>query len=105
MVDFNDVEGKDQEEKKKISIKKTVIKRKTETIDVPKIRELENKIDTLVMVFGDFQSKLLDSTSILIDNWKQIKNYFRKGERPSQTQAIQNFEKHLHQLLKIEVRK
>lgn len=105
MVDFNDVEGTDQEKKKIPSKKRTEIKRHKEIIDYPKVRELENKIDTLVMVFGDFQSKLLDSTSILIDNWKQIKNYFRKGERPSQTQAIQNFEKHLHQLLKIEVRK
>ena len=77
MVDF-ELNKKEEKEETNPS-ETTVTKRKKETIDVPKIRELEGKIDTIMMVFGDFQTKLLNSTSILIDNFNQLKNYFRKG--------------------------
>lgn len=35
----------------------------------------------------------------LLDEWEQIKTFFRKGTRPSQIQAIAMFEKHLKEEL------
>lgn len=40
-------------------------------------------------------------SKMLLDEFKQIKEYFRKGVRPAQTIAINNFEKHLSEILKI----
>lgn len=40
-------------------------------------------------------SKEFSISNILLDEWNQIKTYFRKGNRPSQKVAIENFEKHL----------
>ena len=36
----------------------------------------------------------------IVDEFQQLKTYFRKGKRPSQTTAINNFEKHLNDLIK-----
>jgi len=36
---------------------------------------------------------------MLLDEFEQLKTYFRKGNRPSQTIAIKNFEKHLKELI------
>jgi len=38
--------------------------------------------------------------SYLFDEFEQLKTYFRKGNRPSQIKAIENFEKHLKELIK-----
>ena len=35
----------------------------------------------------------------LLDEFEQLKTYFRKGNRPSQIKAIENFEKHLKELI------
>jgi hypothetical protein len=35
----------------------------------------------------------------ILDEWDQLKTYFRKGNRPSQKTAIKNFEKHLKSIL------
>lgn len=37
--------------------------------------------------------------SIMIDEYEQLKCYFRAGNRPAQNLAIANFEKHLKELL------
>lgn len=39
--------------------------------------------------------------TFLIDEFEQLKTYFRKGERPSQIEAIKNFEKHLKELKEV----
>lgn len=38
-------------------------------------------------------------SNFLIDEWEQIKTYFRKGDRPAQVKAIANFEKHLKETM------
>lgn len=37
--------------------------------------------------------------SYLLDELEQLKTYFRKGKRPSQSKAIEIFEKHLKELI------
>jgi len=45
--------------------------------------------------------KSVSPFDFLIDEFEQLKTYFRKGERPSQTEAIKNFEKHLKELKEV----
>lgn len=45
------------------------------------------------------QSSFTRDISFLLDEWYQIKTYFRKGTRPAQQLAIINFEKHLKEAL------
>ena len=35
----------------------------------------------------------------ILDEFEQLKTYFRKGTRPSMQKAISNFEKHLEEII------
>jgi len=54
--------------------------------------------DSLSDIFKKDYTVLKDY-SYLFDEFEQLKTYFRKGNRPSQTKAIENFEKHLRGLI------
>ena len=77
-------------ERKKIADKKKAAK-KVSTKPVPRSTEIVPISTNLVL-----RSTLLKQ--VLIDEFKMIETYFRKGIRPSQVKAITMFKKHLGEL-------
>jgi len=73
---------------KKSDVPSNTIKKKTETKTKTETTSKKRKSSSKEIV------------NILIDEFQQIKKYLRNGEkRPSQTEAVKNFEKHLKLLL------
>lgn len=95
--------------KKPAVIKK--VKKKTSEKSTPKKKSVpkpknNDQVKTLTEMVINLQKQLADhlttqpniNKEILLKNWEQIKTYFRKGNRPSQIKAIENFESFLKML-------
>lgn len=89
-------------------IKKEHEKEKTEQIE-QKTEQTEQKTEQLTIketekiseiIKEDLYNPISKDYSYLSDEFEQLKTYFRKGNRPSQIKAIENFEKHLKELIK-----
>ena len=62
----------------------------------PRAPRKSTKKTEMTIIIEICKKLLLDE--LLLDGFKQIKQYFRKGERPAQSIAIENFEKHLKEI-------
>ena len=114
---FPDIENKIQESKKstgkkstgkKTPDKKTPGENEIEILN-QRILDLTTLFSTLKIQFADHVQKELIAESEPIarkdyshvwKQWMQVKTFLRKGTRPSQKQAIDNFESYLKDLIK-----
>lgn len=72
---------------------KKITKKETKTpSNRSSLKKKEEKLKAEILKLIEMKKQML------IDEFKQLKTYFRKGERPSQKTGIENFEKHLTEL-------
>lgn len=101
------VEDEEPKPKKVVRERKTASKPRTDW--KKKYNELEQQytvlnsnlraIDEQMIMIQNEKAILKEKKKALLRNFQQLKTYFRKGTRPSQKQAIANFEEMIQDLI------
>ncbi len=61
---------------------------------------IPKQVDIVVESISDTNVKMLND--IILDEWNQVRGYLRtQGRRPNRDHAVDNFEKHLKELLRV----